>query len=149
MFRPSRPDFIETLAQPVKQASEAICSGLLGRTSLRLTTPLLGGIPNGLCSGLLGRTSLRPRPTSRSRRKTGVCSGLLGRTSLRPEPVRLHQNLQLKLFRPSRPDFIETGRHGEGGRRPANCSGLLGRTSLRRVAGRVLTAFLDQIVPAF
>jgi len=36
LFRPSRPDFIETLAPSPCEMATTNCSGLLGRTSLRL-----------------------------------------------------------------------------------------------------------------
>ena len=60
LFRPSRPDFIETEYSGLYQDGGSLnCSGLLGRTSLRLQVfaKLFDFIPN--CSGLLGRTSLR------------------------------------------------------------------------------------------
>ena len=67
---------------------------------------------------------------------SGHCSGLLDRTSLRHGARRHHYHRAGKLFRPSRPDFIETDRCRSGGGVPSrNCSGLLDRTSLRRRAG--------------
>ena len=133
------------------------CSGLLGRTSLRRMgkAPPYSPVPPN-CSGLLGRTSLRPTARAGKDVVREHCSGLLGRTSLRQNLVHLCLLLEELLFRPSRPDFIET----ENTRatptprfrlfrpsRPdfiettgtvrlapawgADCSGLLGRTSLR------------------
>ena len=59
------------------------------------------------CSGLLGRTSLRLIHRAEMRRDSISCSGLLGRTSLRHEET--HEDREKHtLFRPSRPDFIET-----------------------------------------
>ena len=60
LFRPSRPDFIETYTSLVPSCwARRHCSGLLGRTSLRLFDrgPVERSSQN--CSGLLGRTSLR------------------------------------------------------------------------------------------
>ena len=69
------------------------------------------------------------------RRRTN-CSGLPGRTSLRPYGVFLVFGAGNKLFRSSRPDFIETETKKERlVADEANCSGLPGRTSLRRVHG--------------
>ena len=108
-----------------------------------------------ICSGLLGRTSLRPcfQPCSTRTRKlfrpsrpdfieteTNInrvgevfsdCSGLLGRTSLRPHRLD-DRKIDVWLFRPSRPDFIETIMNLKEKREYLACSGLLGRTSLRR-----------------
>ena len=85
LFRPSRPDFIET-------------------PQIRHTAPLYGDD----CSGLLGRTSLRLTAVVAAFEAMGDCSGLLGRTSLRQGiGDKLARDLG-KLFRPSRPDFIET-----------------------------------------
>ena len=61
LFRPSRPDFIETTDfTHLVTRSAVYCSGLLGRTSLRRMDPevILYYSPWD-CSGLLGRTSLR------------------------------------------------------------------------------------------
>ena len=60
------------------------------------------------CSGLLGRTSLRHPLVPPLRRFSADCSGLLGRTSLRQSFLILFVILTPLLFRPSRPDFIET-----------------------------------------
>ena len=102
------------------------------------------------------------------------CSGLLGRTSLRhTKAITSEEIYGWILFRPSRPDFIETeNRHSSGQYAPElfrpsrpdfiethvglnqlvdvrrDCSGLLGRTSLRLVVG-VLFDPPCQIVPAF
>ena len=60
------------------------------------------------------------------------CSGLLGRTLLRLPPSANLCTHQSQLFRPSRPDSIETsGILGLGSLGTAHCSGLLGRTLLR------------------
>ena len=59
------------------------------------------------------------------------CSGLLGRTSLRLWEVRGGDGDGF-LFRPSRPDFIETFHFLSQYGSIRICSGLLGRTSLRR-----------------
>ena len=110
LFRPSRPDFIETATSPYRH-----------RCRWRH------------CSGLLGRTSLRPQFASAKDWVWQDCSGLLGRTSLRPsyESETAHATGR-RLFRPSRPDFIETARtYPQPRTRTHNCSGLLGRTSLR------------------
>ena len=60
LFRPSRPDFIETLKNRMPETASPYCSGLLGRTSLRRELGRHPLEPEGHCSGLLGRTSLRP-----------------------------------------------------------------------------------------
>ena len=86
------------------------------------------------CSGHLGRTSLRPGSAAGSRTSRWPdCSGHLGRTSLRPS-LWLHSSLgQAPLFRPSRPDFIETVLpFFFCDFSPLHCSGHLGRTSLRQ-----------------
>ena len=59
LFRPSRPDFIETLVTPTTFLGSGHCSGLLGRTSLRRRSAGLAWDLETYCSGLLGRTSLR------------------------------------------------------------------------------------------
>ena len=162
LFRPSRPDFIETEChppedgQPYPDCSGLLgrtslrhtarerreekwddCSGLLGRTSLRLVYNVINFTIYNDCSGLLGRTSLRRGIACRSRCRGADCSGLLGRTSLRPfEHAERSENRTPRLFRPSRPDFIETAVAGRGSTRVwcSDCSGLLGRTSLRPAA---------------
>ena len=110
LFRPSRPDFIETrFPRPSNPRWRTNCSGLLGRTSLR--PALLGGsdLVSQNCSGLLGRTSLRQKVTGQKHsRRSPNCSGLLGRTSLRRSVCLDHSPTVRSLFRPSRPDFIET-----------------------------------------
>ena len=60
------------------------------------------------------------------------CSGLLGRTSLRQHGFTKILPRPIRLFRPSRPDFIETSNFGGACTGTCHCSGLLGRTSLRR-----------------
>ena len=80
------------------------------------------------------------------------CSGLLGRTSLRlPEFGCCDFHAVPLLFRPSRPDFIETWvRHDCFVGDLRDCSGLLGRTSLRRlVVGLGQAEKHAEIVPAF
>ena len=109
------------------------CSGLLGRTPLRrgqLFEPIQRGIelfrpsrPDSIetwidvvtafyvptnCSGLLGRTPLRHTLLCPHESDLSDCSGLLGRTPLR-RTIRIHSvNFGNILFRPSRPDSIET-----------------------------------------
>ena len=90
LFRPSRPDFIETqpgLGYPGWGMVD--CSGLLGRTSLRPTTVAVEAWMAPHCSGLLGRTSLRLFVALVVLAAAGQvdCSGLLGRTSLRREDL--------------------------------------------------------------
>ena len=110
LFRPSRPDFIETGAHIGTHCDLCwYCSGLLGRTSLRRSRA---------SRVRAGRDELfRPsRPDfietlgacgSMSALKSN-CSGLLGRTSLRHELGEVGDVVDDGLFRPSRPDFIET-----------------------------------------
>ena len=109
------------------------CSGLLGRTSLRLPLQSEFEISQSYCSGLLGRTSLRRHHMDSDR--SGVfplhCSGLLGRTSLRLGELAEVLYFEVGLFRPSRPDFIETCFSRSTFLSVYDCSGLLGRTSLR------------------
>ena len=127
LFRPSRPDFIETEYSGLYQDGGSLnCSGLLGRTSLR-PGPACRGWPKppANCSGLLGRTSLRHFEVRRNGTAVDHCSGLLGRTSLRLQVFA-------KLF-----DFIP------------NCSGLLGRTSLRLAGVFIPEKAAELIVPAF
>ena len=152
---------------------EPDCSGLPGRTSLRHHGPKCQEFTLLVdCSGLPGRTSLRhaqPLTLSRSR---SDCSGLPGRTSLRLNQHHLVA-VDLQLFRPSRPDFIETvdfaedhGLYPELFRpsRPdfietlkmrlilevtADCSGLPGRTSLRQPVRHRRQGGMLGIVPAF
>ena len=175
LFRPSRPDFIETSGDMRHTRGHLrYCSGLLGRTSLRLPVTASSSRFRAYCSGLLGRTSLRheviegerpiivglfrpSRPdfieTSGSRKDTQTRRAGLFRPS-RPDFIETqragaHTRACARLFRPSRPDFIETDKN-----RPAlryiylYCSGLLGRTSLRLfdVGNAVGPVF---IVPAF
>ena len=117
LFRPSRPDFIETCRGGGGPIRWPDCSGLLGRTSLRLeaepqepygvrlfrpsrpdfieTTFSPRRLPEGSyhCSGLLGRTSLRLGVLCLCERITHMdCSGLLGRTSLRQ---RVHRSANI------------------------------------------------------
>ena len=112
LFRPSRPDFIETPPAWVKCSYPSHCSGLLGRTSLR-----------------------RPGSQPPWRRSGADCSGLLGRTSLRLPGDLVDHRFPI-LFRSSRPDFIETRVASARVLPSTDCSGLLGRTSLRRSACR-------------
>ena len=86
LFRPSRPDSIETVGDhDVIPFRRADCSGLLGRTLLRLYSLTLSG-----------------------QQKRTNCSGLLGRTLLRHHHARRGLATRCRLFRPSRPDSIET-----------------------------------------
>ena len=71
------------------------------------------------CSGLLGRTSLRLIDLGEVSNSKIYCSGLLGRTSLRRDIGEVGGVLVVALFRPSRPDFIETGVLPGGGGLPA------------------------------
>ena len=88
--------------------------------------------PAADCSGLLGRTSLRRHVEHFFRR-----GPQLFRPS-RPDFIETNQwavsaRAGMKLFRPSRPDFIETRRFShDQSVGSSDCSGLLGRTSLRR-----------------
>ena len=138
LFRPSRPDFIETIDSCRK------CCNLFGH-----------------CSGLLGRTSLRHECQHGWHGRN-----LLFRPS-RPDFIETDMMLAIilaarQLFRPSRPDFIETSRGSGSTIRPGtplfrpsrpdfietrtgpltlvffrlDCSGLLGRTSLRPTPAR-------------
>ena len=113
LFRSSRPDFIETLFWGLMPAPPRDCSGLPGRTSLRL----------------VGLWQLLPY--------IGIyCSGLPGRTSLRRQ-VRNPPLFGVRtLFRSSRPDFIETMFQDIIYLFVQDCSGLPGRTSLRQVFWR-------------
>ena len=107
-------------------------SGLLGRTSLRQNVIADHNFRvNPHCSGLLGRTSLRRLDHQPHPHHAPHCSGLLGRISLRQSLEKLSRQDLKQLFRPSRPDFIETPVEVVQHRQPADCSGLLGRTSLR------------------
>ena len=120
LFRPSRPDFIETNkdAEPHPVGFVSHCSGLPGRTSLRRTR---GGVrcrPTGHCSGLPGRTSLRLQWRGLDGSVAFDCSGLPGRTSLRQWHGGFYFRTRTGLFRPSRPDFIETPDRGRGFRAP-------------------------------
>ena len=110
LFRPSRPDFIETTNPRTWMVTlSSDCSGLLGRTSLRLVYSVaLPYRSKRHCSGLLGRTSLRQIYATPPRGSGTYCSGLLGRTSLRPPLVWDGLSSPAALFRPSRSDFIET-----------------------------------------
>ena len=112
LFRPSRPDFIETCTAQGNRIAQS-----------------------SHCSGLPGRTSLRRCDTDRRQQCGGVwdCSGLPGRTSLR-QPLGWSSHPRVRrLFRPSRPDFIETPRRSCPVRSHQwYCSGLPGRTSLRQ-----------------
>ena len=150
LFRPTRPDFIETdHAHQQNQPRSKDCSGLLGRTSLRQNKLRKHKQRSSHCSGLLGRTSLRRHVgqvglflilhcsgllgrTSLRRCRSGVapgpprnCSGLLGRTSLRRSPHARASRAMPVLFRPSRPDSIKAIR---------SCSVLV-------LAPRVVSAF--------
>ena len=151
LFRPSRPDFIETVNLLLTfDPPTTYCSGLLGRTSLRRHVQPHGRHRPPNCSGLLGRTSLRLREQRRHGQEFVVhCSGLLGRTSLRPNIFGKHRCPWPPLFRPSRPDFIETACFGAGFVMSYNCSGLLGRTSLRQGLRRHRRRNNRRIVPAF
>ena len=93
-----------------------------------------GGESGWYCSGLLGRTSLRHLAPSFDDFLDGPhCSGLLGRTSLRRKEQTHGKQREPGLFRPSRPDFIETTTNNNPRiMKQADCSGLLGRTSLRQ-----------------
>ena len=129
LFRSSRPDFIETTRnRGVAAASATHCSGLPGRTSLRRHSRVERYNPCADCSGLPGRTSLRLRSSSHA--------GCARRR---------------RLFRSSRPDFIETLVERVHAVDPArNCSGLPGRTSLRREYSWADSERLaDCIVPVF
>ena len=94
---------------------------------------MTGGCRRRNCSGLLGRTPLRQFGLPSLSFGGFHCSGLLGRTPLRPVEHACEYPVAATLFRPLRPDSIETGR-GRHGATPAtpDCSGLLGRTPLRR-----------------
>ena len=109
------------------------CSGLLGRTPLRLRTSRwtrVGGWllfrssrPDSIetllrfafplakgknCSGLLGRTPLRLVLLPWVGLGVAYCSGLLGRTPLRQGRGSQPDYVAPVLFRSSRPDSIET-----------------------------------------
>ena len=111
LFRPSRPDFIETSRKSPRRrpSAQSYCSGLLGRTSLR----------RDHLKALTGAVKALFRPSRPDFIETPKLSSVTARLSL--------------LFRPSRPDFIETS---DSKSVPSDsrfhCSGLLGRTSLRR-----------------
>ena len=108
MFRSSRPDSIETVMAWRLSVWFQHCSGLLGRTPLRLTERTIECpfIP------ILFRSS---RPDSI---ETVFCAARSQRL--------------LSLFRSSRPDSIETESETyRGSGEPIHCSGLLGRTPLR------------------
>ena len=111
LFRSSRPDYIETW-QPSSSwgAASVDCSGLPDRTTLRRGRFL--PIPYRLspnCSGLPDRTTLRPISTQLWLVSwTTHCSGLPDRTTLRHGLHELLRTPSTKLFRSSRPDYIET-----------------------------------------
>ena len=146
LFRPSRPDFIETSAFQLRRRTGKYCSGLPGRTSLRQDDEWEGREKSTDCSGLPGRTSLRRRC------RVGNGTGL--RPLFRPSRPDFIETFDIdfqrsrrssKLFRPSRPDFIETCNVSSTLHTPEyNCSGLPGRTSLRRDKDRALC----EVVPA-
>ena len=64
------------------------------------------------------------------------CSGLPDRTTLRPRNMVIPSRESNRLFRSSRPDYIETIRLSAYGELFSDCSGLPDRTSLRRVIAR-------------
>ena len=149
LFRPSRPDFIET---PVDEVGCLVGCGLFRPSrpdfieTPRWSTCTQGG-PN--CSGPLGRTSLRLFGRHRPPFDSVYCSGPLGRTSLRQAPLFTNVHSRKALFRPSRPDFIETDFPQPVRQSVAtDCSGLLGRTSLRQ-GFRSTQHSKFRIVPAF
>ena len=81
---------------------------------------------------------------------SGYCSGLLGRTPLRPESIYFGTRNAFILFRPSRPDSIETSRAvASRSRHHPHCSGLLGRTPLRPETTPATETRASTIVPAF
>ena len=84
LFRPSRPDFIETGTRFVTQ-----------RRRERLFRPSRPDFIEIHSGALIGTGSAT------------YCSGLLGRTSLRSPQPRNAEERDCELFRPSRPDFIE------------------------------------------
>ena len=174
LFRPSRPDFIETAAWPFSPGGPCYCSGLLGRTSLRLGRRMCGRRSSGRLF----------RPSRPDFIETELASNLTEPVSRlfrpsRPDFIETGDGPAIDvqwagLFRPSRPDFIETSRSSRlggavpldcsgllgrtslrlgirrrDGRRRYNCSGLLGRTSLRRHLERSIHLPLPSIVPAF
>ena len=114
LFRPSRPDSIETRSGQHRRQARGV---------------------------VLFRPS---RPDSiETRRGPAVgagaahCSGLLGRTPLRPYIQKTGHRIYAELFRPSRPDSIETFPGLFGPLVAAvDCSGLLDWISLR-LSGRV------------
>ena len=111
LFRPSRPDSIETTGGSTLAADRrSHCSGLLGRTLLRPRESGGFSLPMSQsdCSGLLGRTLLRPRWLPPEMNSWKHCSGLLGRTLLRRLQRPIFFQFCYQLFRPSRPDSIET-----------------------------------------
>ena len=112
LFRPSRPDFIETGGGEGSPGRTLHCSGLLGRTSLRLFPPA----EDLVCDDLLFRPSrpdfietVRPAiPLVAVRELFRPSRPDFIETSRRPRcPCKARA-----LFRPSRPDFIETRRRG-------------------------------------
>ena len=56
---------------------------------------------------------------------------------------------EVRLFRPTRPDFIETGSKVLEEDFPTHCSGLLGRTSLRLHQWVLIVSRYLFIVPAY
>ena len=132
MFRPSRPDFIETPTSPLAPSFATSLFRPSRPDFIETTRPASWDeSPLIHCSGLLGRTSLRPWGRTLRKLSNSHCSGLLGRTSLRLECQLVLIAGQVILFRPSRPDFIETITPPEILEDGSDCSGLLGRTSLR------------------
>ena len=133
LFRSSRPDSIETGGGSAGRRGAATdCSGLLGRTPLRLPAGLVPLVAPLALFRSSRPDSIETDQTPQMRERVSDCSGLLGRTPLRLRPWWSRPGVGYGLFRSSRPDSIETAvRPGAQTGAPGHCSGLLGRTPLR------------------
>ena len=98
LFRPSRPDFIETKNLRILLAT-AVRLFRPSRPDFIETGRLWGasGVAGVDCSGLLGRTSLRHENVTEHHNPQLYCSGLLGRTSLRRTACQSSQWLGLPI----------------------------------------------------
>ena len=115
LFRSSRPDYIETgCAGAGKYPRKGDCSGLPDRTTLRRRFRGAWGGVRIHCSGLPDRTTLRPKSVRRVFNWSSDCSGLPDRTTLRRVIAGRLVSVAPRLFRSSRPDYIEISGVGAG-----------------------------------
>ena len=149
LFRSSRPDYIETiLRHQIYDRPATYCSGLPDRTTLRRRSPPRPPRSDVYCSGLPDRTTLRLRRAGRYGPACHYCSGLPDRTTLRRYFCRFFRKRETRLFRSSRPDYIETNGQSLSQHHLTNCSGLPDRTTLRPTKNRDGCESPD-IVPVF